>query len=61
MKAGSQIAKCIHENKIEAFKIRAGFIDLPLKTKDWLSAVDLKKDARNLGKWIQKPPLPTFN
>ncbi|MFQ6739820.1 MAG: hypothetical protein ACLRFJ_04105, partial [Alphaproteobacteria bacterium] len=46
MKAGGQIAKCLHISKKQAFADRAGFKAFPEKTKDWLSAADLRKDSK---------------
>ncbi len=44
MKSGSQLVKCIHKSKKQLFADKAGFVALPMKTAEWLSAVDLAKD-----------------
>ena len=44
MKSGSQLVKCIHKSKKQLFADKAGFVALPMKTDEWLSANDLAKD-----------------
>ena len=44
MKSGSQLVKCIHKSKKQLFADKAGFVALPMKTDEWLSAIDLAKD-----------------
>ena len=44
MKTSGKICKCIHISKKQRFAELAGFKTYPVKTSEWLAAVDLAKD-----------------
>ena len=44
MKSGAKFPMCIHKSKKQLFADKAGFVALPMKTDEWLSAIDLAKD-----------------
>ncbi len=44
MKTSGKICKCIHISKKQRFAERAGFKTYPIKTPEWLAAIDLARD-----------------
>ncbi len=44
MKTSGKLCKCIHVSKKQRFAERAGFKTYPIKTPEWLAAIDLTRD-----------------